>query len=258
MRRRAVALPGTHILPLTPTWGVASAEGWFDSFLSAASVLDLLQNLDQPVDGVVMAGFGEHGREGARELLDVPVVDITEAAALYALVLGRRFAVVTTLARAAGQIEDSLRTAGLLDRCAGVFATGLGVLDLELDPATTEQAFVDASRQAMAAGAEVICLGCAGDDGTGHPHDRTARHPRGGRRQLRGRPRRVTGPPPPHHQQERNVRGSAAQTPHAAVGGTGGPTHPRLSTCPNIRSRISPETLSVRAGRSRPAGRRRQ
>ncbi|WP_405949077.1 aspartate/glutamate racemase family protein [Streptomyces prunicolor] len=162
---RAVALPGTHILPLTPAWGVASAEGWFDSFLSAASVLDLLQNLDQPVDGVVMAGFGEHGREGARELLDVPVVDITEAAALYSLVLGRRFAVVTTLARAAGQIEDSLRTAGLLDRCAGVFATGLGVLDLELDPATTEEAFIDASRQAMAAGAEVICLGCAGMTG---------------------------------------------------------------------------------------------
>ena len=162
---RAVALPGTHILPLTPAWGVASAEGWFDSFLSAASVLDLLQNLDQPVDGVVMAGFGEHGREGARELLDVPVVDITEAAALYSLVLGRRFAVVTTLARATGQIEDSLRTAGLLDRCAGVFATGLGVLDLELDPATTEQAFIDAARQAMAAGAEVICLGCAGMTG---------------------------------------------------------------------------------------------
>ena len=162
---RAVALPGTRILPLTPTWGVASAEGWFDSFLSAASVLDLLQNLDQPVDGVVMAGFGEHGREGARELLNVPVVDITEAAALYSLVLGRRFAVVTTLARAQGPIEDSLRTAGLLDRCAGVFATGLGVLDLELDPATTEQAFIDASRQAMAAGAEVICLGCAGMTG---------------------------------------------------------------------------------------------
>lgn len=86
---RAVALPGTRILPLSPTWAVASAEGWFDSFLSAASVLDLLQHLDQPCG---RSRHGEHGREGARELLDVPVVDITEAAALYALVLGRRFA----------------------------------------------------------------------------------------------------------------------------------------------------------------------
>ena len=162
---RAVALPGTRILPLTPRWGVASAEGWFDSFLSAASVLDLLQHLDQPVDGVIMAGFGEHGREGARELLDVPVVDITEAAALYATVLGRRFAVVTTLSRAEAQIQDSLRTAGLLDRCTGVFATGLGVLDLEHDPTATEQAFIDAARKATDAGAEVICLGCAGMSG---------------------------------------------------------------------------------------------
>ena len=162
---RAAALPGTRILPLTPDWGVASAEGWFDSYLSAASVLDLLQRLDQPVDGVVMAGFGEHGREGARELLDVPVVDITEAAALHALVLGRRYAVVTTLARAQGQIEDSLRTAGLLERCTGIHATGLGVLDLERDPATTEKAFTNAARAAIDAGADVICLGCAGMSG---------------------------------------------------------------------------------------------
>ena len=142
-----------------------SAEGWYDSFLSAASVLDLLRHLDQPVDGVVMAGFGEHGREGARELLDVPVIDITEAAALFALLLGRRFAVVTTLARTRGQIEDSLRTAGLLQRCAGIPATGLGVLELEHDPITTEQAFIDAAREAMTAGADVICLGCAGMSG---------------------------------------------------------------------------------------------
>ncbi|MFC8517744.1 aspartate/glutamate racemase family protein [Streptomyces sp. NPDC057257] len=162
---RAAARPGTRILPLTPHWGVPSAEGWYDSFLSAASVLDLLQHLDQPVDGVVMAGFGEHGREGARELLNVPVIDITEAAALFALLLGRRFAVVTTLARTQGQIEDSLRTAGLLRRCAGIYATGLGVLDLEHDPITTEQAFIDSARQAIAVGAEVVCLGCAGMSG---------------------------------------------------------------------------------------------
>ena len=29
--------PGTEIIGITPRWGVASAEGWFDSFVSAAS-----------------------------------------------------------------------------------------------------------------------------------------------------------------------------------------------------------------------------
>ncbi|MER6877489.1 aspartate/glutamate racemase family protein, partial [Amycolatopsis sp. NPDC000673] len=75
---RAAASPGTEIVALTPKWGPESAEGWLDSFLSAAAVLDLLRTTEESFDAVVLAGFGEHGREGARELLDVPVVDITE------------------------------------------------------------------------------------------------------------------------------------------------------------------------------------
>ena len=70
-RARAAVQPGTEIVPITPRWGVASAEGWFDSFVSAAAVLYELERLPDGIDGVVMAGFGEHGREGARELLEI-------------------------------------------------------------------------------------------------------------------------------------------------------------------------------------------
>jgi len=111
-----------------------------------------------------MAGFGEHGREGARELLEVPVVDITEAAAHLACLLGRRYGVVTTLERSRGQIEDSLRTAGVAQNCAAVVGTGLGVLDLG-DERRTEQAFLVAAERAREAGAEVLVLGCAGMTG---------------------------------------------------------------------------------------------
>ncbi len=159
---RRAAAPGTTVLPVTPRWGVPSAEGWYDSFLSAAAVLDAVAHLPGDVDGIVMAGFGEHGREGARELADVPVVDITEAAAHTAMLLGRRYGVVTTLDRTAGLIEDSLLTAGLIDHCAGVTGTGLGVLELEEDAERTAAAFIDAARRLISRGAEVICLGCAG------------------------------------------------------------------------------------------------
>ncbi|RKR74766.1 aspartate/glutamate racemase family protein [Frondihabitans australicus] len=161
-RARLVVGPDVEIVPVTPSWGVASAEGWYDSFLSAAAVLQTLEGLDGTVDGVVMAGFGEHGREGAREILSVPVIDITEAAAHFAMPLGRRYGVVTTVRRAVGQIEDSLTTAGLIDRCAAIIDTGLGVLELDDDPFATAEAFVAAGQRAIAAGAEVICLGCAG------------------------------------------------------------------------------------------------
>ncbi|QHC60320.1 aspartate/glutamate racemase family protein [Rathayibacter sp. VKM Ac-2760] len=161
-RARLAVGPGTEIVAVTPGWGVASAEGWYDSFLSAAAVLHTLERLPADIDGVVMAGFGEHGREGARELLEVPVVDITEASAHLAMLLGRRYGVVTTVRRAVGQIEDSLTTAGLIAHCAAIEDTGLGVLELDEDPEATLDAFVAAGERAIARGAEVICLGCAG------------------------------------------------------------------------------------------------
>ncbi|PTM91716.1 MULTISPECIES: aspartate/glutamate racemase family protein [unclassified Streptomyces] len=162
---RAAAGPGTTVLGLTPTWGPESAEGWLDSYLSAAAVMDLLRTYEGPsYDAVVMAGFGEHGREGVRELVDVPVVDITEAAAHLACLLGRRYGVVTTLERSRGQIEDSLELAGVGRNCAAVVGTGLGVLDLG-DTERTEAAFLTAAERAREAGAEVLVLGCAGMTG---------------------------------------------------------------------------------------------
>ena len=159
---RRAASAGTTILGVTPSWGVPSAEGWYDSFVSAAAVLDAIEGLPDDIDGIVMAGFGEHGREGAREVAAVPVIDITEAAVHAAMPLGRRYGIVTTLDRTAGLIEDSLLTAGLLAHSAGVVGTGLGVLELESDPDRTAAAFVDAARRLIDRGAEVICLGCAG------------------------------------------------------------------------------------------------
>jgi allantoin racemase len=163
---RAAAGPGTAVTGLTPHWGPESAEGWLDSYLSAAAVLDALRTYTgPPYDAVVMAGFGEHGREGVRELVDVPVVDITEAAAHLACLLGRRYGVVTTLDRSRGQIEDSLETAGVARNCVAVAGTGLGVLDLAGDPGRTEAAFLAAAERVRDAGAEVLVLGCAGMTG---------------------------------------------------------------------------------------------
>ncbi|KJK40052.1 Asp/Glu/hydantoin racemase [Streptomyces variegatus] len=162
---RTAAGPGTTVTGLTPTWGPESAEGWLDSYLSAAAVLDTLRTYDgPPYDAVVMAGFGEHGREGVRELVGVPVVDITEAAAHLACLLGRRYGVVTTLERSCGQIEDSLETAGVARNCAAIVGTGLNVLGLG-DDERTETAFLAAAERACAAGAEVLVLGCAGMTG---------------------------------------------------------------------------------------------
>lgn len=157
-----VARAGTVITPVTPTWGVSSAEGFYDSYLSAAAVLDVLTTWPAGFDAVVLAGFGEHGREGARQLLPVPVVDITEAAAMAACLLGQSFGVVTTTRTSVVQIRHSLLTAGLLTRCAGVVSADVRVLDLHDDDTATVAAFVAHGRRLVDEGADTLVLGCAG------------------------------------------------------------------------------------------------
>jgi allantoin racemase len=160
---RAVAAPGTEIVPLTPTVGAESVEGNFESYLAAVAVMDAVTRHAGDYDAVVQAGFGEHGREGLQELLDVPVVDITEAAAHVACLLGRQFSVVTTLDRAVPLIEDRLRLAGLDGRCASVRASGLSVLELEQDEHAAVAAIAQEAQRAVREDrAEVVCLGCGG------------------------------------------------------------------------------------------------
>lgn len=160
---RSVASPGTEIVGITPRFGADSCEGNFESYLAAIAVMDAILSYPEPYDAVIQAGYGEHGREGLQELLEVPVVDITEAAASTAMYLGHRFSVVTTLDRTVPLIEDRLKLAGLDQRCASVRASGLGVLELESDPERAVKAIVEQSTRAVSDDhAEVICLGCGG------------------------------------------------------------------------------------------------
>lgn len=160
---QSVAAPGTEIVPLTPLFGADSVEGNYESYLAAIAVMETVRRYDQPFDAVIQAGYGEHGREGLQELLEVPVVDITEAAASTAQFLGHKYSVVTTLDRAVPLIEDRLKLAGLDARCASVRASGLGVLDLEADPEAAVEAITAAAVRAVQEDhAEVICLGCGG------------------------------------------------------------------------------------------------
>lgn len=159
----AVAGPGTEVIGATPRFGPVSVEGYYESYIAAAAILDLLAGWTGPAfDALIWAGFGEHGREGAQELLEVPVITITEAAAMVACLLGHKFGVVTTLDRAVPQIEDQLRLAGLLDRCAAILGSELGVLEIDEDAERTFAALAATGRAAIAQGAEALCLGCGG------------------------------------------------------------------------------------------------
>jgi allantoin racemase len=124
---RAAAAPGTEIVAARPRFGAEAIDSAAESYLSAV------------------------------------VLDIAECAAHVAHLIGRRFTVVTTLARSTPAIEDRLTLAGLTAHCASVRACGLGTAEVDADPAAAVRAIIDEAARAVAEdGADVICLGCAG------------------------------------------------------------------------------------------------
>jgi Asp/Glu/Hydantoin racemase len=91
------------------------------------------------------------------------VVEICEASAHVAMLIARSFSVVTMLQRSAPAIEDRLKLAGLLDRCASIGANGVSTLELDADPQAAIRGIVEEARIAVQQDhAEAICLGCAG------------------------------------------------------------------------------------------------
>jgi allantoin racemase len=164
---RAAAAPGTEIVAAKPRFGAVAIDSASESYLSAVGVMDVVATMieagDFDFDAVILAGFGEHGKDALQEMLSVPVLDIAECAAHVAHLIGRRFSVVTTLARSIPAIQDRLMLAGLTAHCASVRACGLGTAEVDADPAGAVRAIVDEAARAIAEdGADVICLGCAG------------------------------------------------------------------------------------------------
>lgn len=117
---QSVASPGTEIVPLTAPRGVPYIASRAEAQIGGAIALEMLAEHHQTADAAIIAAFGDPGLMGARELFDLPVVGMAEAAMLTACMLGRRFAIVT-FARALGPwYEECVAMHGLEGRCAGI------------------------------------------------------------------------------------------------------------------------------------------
>jgi Asp/Glu/hydantoin racemase len=96
-----------------------------EAVLGAAAVMETLGTISTGYDAVVVAAFGDPGLGGARELLEVPVVGLSEAAMLTSCMLGRRFAIVSFSATLGPWYRECVAYHGLESRLAAIrFAKG--------------------------------------------------------------------------------------------------------------------------------------
>jgi allantoin racemase len=117
-----VARPGTELVAMTAASGVPYISSRADAAIGGAIALEMLAEAHTQVDAAIIAAFGDPGLGGARELFDIPVVGMAEAAMLSACMLGRSFAIVTFAGGLVPWYNESLDWNGLRGRCAGVFA----------------------------------------------------------------------------------------------------------------------------------------
>jgi Asp/Glu/hydantoin racemase len=114
------ASPGTELVVATATRGVPYIATRAEAQIGGAIALEMLAEAGSSVDAAVIAAFGDPGLFGARELFDIPVVGLAEAAMLTACMLGRRFSIVTFARALAPWYQECVTMHGLDIRCAGI------------------------------------------------------------------------------------------------------------------------------------------
>jgi allantoin racemase len=160
---RAAAAGGTEIDCVSPESGPRSIEGYTDEVLAAYHTVDLVARTKGGYDGYVIACFGDPAVAACREVADVPVVGIAEAAFHMASLVAYKWSIVTVLPRVKPFMEEVVHRNGMEHRCASIRCTPLTVLEIEADIERTKRMMLDEARDAIANdGAEAILLGCAG------------------------------------------------------------------------------------------------
>lgn len=122
MTQVATATAGdiAQIIPSTATRGFPYISSRAEAQIAGAHVLETIAAHQGQVDAVIVAAFGDPGLVAARELFDIPVVGMAEAAVLTAAVLGERFAVVTFSPHMVRWYQDCVLQTGLGARFTGV------------------------------------------------------------------------------------------------------------------------------------------
>lgn len=131
---RRVARPGTEVLPVTGSFGAPIIGSRAEAAVAEHAALDLVAKHGAGVDAVVIGVSFDVGLRALRELLDVPVVGMTEAACLVACTLGGRFGIVTYGARSAVLFHEIVAGYGLAGRLAGVHGIDASPADMLADP----------------------------------------------------------------------------------------------------------------------------
>lgn len=157
------AAPGTQLEVRTASHGVEYIETRFESLIAAGAVAEIIAEYskggEEAVDGVVVAAFGDPGLPALKELSDVPVIGITEAALCAAALQGHRFSIIAISERIKPWYRDCVERFGLTGRLASIRSINESLNSIGSVQQDFKKTLLALSRQSIAEdGADVIIL----------------------------------------------------------------------------------------------------
>lgn len=158
----------TELIAVTNPKGTPAIDCTFSDYQSAWSLhREILDRVDehQP-DAVVVAGFGNLGVYGLKEVLTIPTLGMSETCMAIASTLGHKFTVLTTLLQYVPAMEDLVTLYGMQTKCASVRAIDVCVTDCVGQREQTLDLLEREAEKIMDQdGAEVLILGSGGLSG---------------------------------------------------------------------------------------------
>jgi Asp/Glu/hydantoin racemase len=163
------ASPGTELVVRTAGHGVEYIETRFESLIAAGAVAEIMAEYtaepagspaaSAKIDGVVVAAFGDPGMPALKELADVPVIGITEAALCAAALQGHRFSIIAISDRIRPWYLDCVERFGLGGRLASIRSINESLNAIGSVQQDFKETLLALSRQAVTEdGADVVIL----------------------------------------------------------------------------------------------------
>jgi len=132
--------------------------GYADLAICAVETIKIAWKKRNDYDGIIIAGFSDVGLDSVRELLEIPVIGIAEAAYHTAALLGHRFSVLTGTSKWTPPKEDYVKAVGIESKVASI--RSYSEWDELLSVDDLEECLIKAGRKAIEEdNAEVIIIG---------------------------------------------------------------------------------------------------
>lgn len=156
--------PDTELIVRTAAHGVEYIETRFESLIAAGAVAEIIAEHcsgqdEGKVDGVVVAAFGDPGLPALKELTNVPVIGITEAALCAAALQGHRFSIIAISDRITAWYRDCVEHFGLAGRLASIRSINHSLKGIGSVQHDFKDTLLELSRKAVTEdGADVVIL----------------------------------------------------------------------------------------------------